>query len=518
MNIRNALCANLVSLPAMVGPALLGLLGLLASLAVAGVLVTATSPAMPVLIVLVLGAAIWIFGGKQPDTAFLFLIFFTAPIDIAKSIVSPTSLIFIPDAPGLSISLMDVAFIAWSALWLWRRITIPHPPLRLTKTDLAVLAFMFWIWFKSAQALSGGLGIATAIMYTKFIVVFFVMSHSLDSSQDWRTVVRASVIIFALQIVYVAAQIALGSPLPLPGAKVPDFASLVSLGTEGVAFRPVGFFNHPNPLADYLVLLLPVPLAMVIAGKRRLPRQVWWAALGMLLIGVAVLARTYSRGGWVCFGFAALVCVAYFWHAGIIAFKQIALGVIVVSMALALAVTLNPGLLLRITGNDSRSNESRGLLKQQAMAIIRDHPLAGVGFASYNRASRDYTPEGWAKITHEYRKALRQLVVHNHYLLLAAETGIPAMLLFAAIFTSLILRGLWRVCWADPGLAAITVGLSAGLAGNMLFLSSDNYYVDIRMSLLWLVGGLLQARLIHGAAVPVSAPSFAAPFAARGGT
>jgi O-antigen ligase len=474
----------------------LSLLGISTSLTVGFAILAGTSPALPAMIVLVLGAGIWICVGKTPDMAFLFLVLFTAPVDIAKAIVSPTSLIFIPDSPGLSISLMDVAFAGWTVLWMWRRRAAGHAPLRASRTDLCVLLLLCWFWLRSLGAQSGMLAIATVMMYTKFIVVFFVLSHSVRTPGEWRIVVRASAAIFALQIVYVMAQIALSNPLPLPGAKVPDVASLVSLGSEGVAFRPVGFFNHPNPLADYLVLLLPVPLAMLILGPRRLPRRVWLLALLVVLIGVAVVARTYSRGGWASMAFAALVCVAFFWHKRVIRSRHVALGMLAVAIAVGLAVAVNPGLLLRITGSDSRSTESRGLLTEQARDMIAGQPFAGVGFASYNRRSRDYTPEGFAKVSREYRKALGQLVVHNHYLLLAAEVGIPAMLLFVAIFVSLIVRGLRSVSWEDPGLAAITVGLASGLAGNMLFLSSDNYYVDIRMSLLWMTAGLLQARLL----------------------
>jgi putative inorganic carbon (HCO3(-)) transporter len=483
---------------------------LLAALGVAWIILAGESPALPLLIVIALGAVIVAFATRRPESILLFYLFFTAPIDISKALVSPTSRIFIPDAPGLSISLMDMAFLGWAVLWFWQFKVVERRTLRFTRTDLAAILFLGWIWVRTAGTLSGMLGVATAIMYSKFVLVFLVISHAVRSPQQWRIVLRAGTAIFVLQMVYVVAQIASGSPLPLPGAKVPDFASVVSLGSEGIAFRPTGFFNHPNPLADYLVLILSIPLCLVLMGRQRIPERVWWIALGVLLTGVVVLARTFSRGGWVSLTFGFTICVLFYWRARILSAKNIGIGAIMVSITLVLAVVIYPGLLLRITGSDSRSTESRGLLTQQAAAIIRDHPLVGVGFASYNRAAYEYNPPGFSQISKQYRQALHRLVVHNHYLLLAAETGIPSVLLFFGIFFSMVVRAFRRVTWADPARAAITVGLAGGLLGNLLFLSSDNYYVDIRMSMLWLTAGLLQSQLLHYSAAERHA--MASPF------
>jgi len=50
---------------------------------------------------------------------------------------------------------------------------------------------------------------------------------------------------------------------------------------------------------------------------------------------------------------------------------------------------------------------------------------------------------------------------------------------------------------------ALGIGLGCALISQMLFLASDNYDVDIRIFLLWLTAGLLQAmtRLQGGPAL-----------------
>jgi hypothetical protein len=52
----------------------------------------------------------------------------------------------------------------------------------------------------------------------------------------------------------------------------------------------------------------------------------------------------------------------------------------------------------------------------------------------------------------------------------------------------------------DPPTMALAVGLAAGVAGQALFITSDNYYVDIRIFLLWLSIGLLRAVVRIGTA------------------
>jgi len=83
--------------------------------------------------------------------------------------------------------------------------------------------------------------------------------------------------------------------------------------------------------------------------------------------------------------------------------------------------------------------------------------------------------------------------VHNGYLLLAAELGVPMMLLFMALMWRFV-RLPWSVPgWRDPGAYALAIGLAGSLAGQLLYWSSDNYYVESRVLMTWLTAGLLSA-------------------------
>ena len=83
-------------------------------------------------------------------------------------------------------------------------------------------------------------------------------------------------------------------------------------------------------------------------------------------------------------------------------------------------------------------------------------------------------------------------MVHNHYLLLAAELGIPTAVFFLLLLAS-FLRLPWSVpSWHDPALYALAIGLIGSVLAQLLFLNSDNYYADIRIYMLWLMLGCLR--------------------------
>jgi O-antigen ligase len=161
--------------------------------------------------------------------------------------------------------------------------------------------------------------------------------------------------------------------------------------------------------------------------------------------------------------------------------------------ALVAVVSVYPQLLLRLTAPDDRSTESRILLTDQAWTIIKAHPWVGVGYGGYNRAAYEYMAPAFANVSQEYQEALLQLVVHNHYLLVAAELGIPAMLFFGWLLVRLVLQPRPWAAWRDPTAFAMAAGLSGALVTQVLFLASDNFYADIRLFMIWLTAGTLQA-------------------------
>ncbi|MEO8298140.1 MAG: O-antigen ligase family protein [Burkholderiales bacterium] len=419
----------------------------------------------------------------------IFLLFFTTALDMSKAVVAPEPPFF---SPGLYLTVAQAVLLVWALLWLFDHAVRQRRRLPLSGLDALALLFLAVVWLQALRSPAGGIALAGALAYSLGVLGYYVVSHALVSLADVRLALKGVVAVFVLQAVFVALQMAAHAPIVLPGIKVAGGDMMLALG-DAAAFRPIGLFNHPNVMADYVLWLLLPALALVLMGRRRIAAGVWWLALAVLGVGGAMLLLSMSRGGWAAFVLGALVLGKVYWRCRLIGRRHLLAAAGLLAAALMAVALVYPQVFLRLTEPDSRSTESRVLLAEQALNIIRAEPLLGVGFGAYNRAAHDHIPSAWADVSADYQTALLQLVVHNQYLLTAAELGLPALLLWLLLLLGMAGQAWPLSQWQQPGLFALGTGLGAALIAHMLYLASDNYYVDIRIFQLWLAAGLLQA-------------------------
>ncbi len=448
-------------------------------------------------IVGLLGVGVWLAWGRQPRRLLIAALFFLAPVDVSKAIVAPLDRFY---SPGLYLSAAHVMLILLTVLWLGRRLLVERRSLPFTRLDLLALAWLGWICLRTIGSLQGGLATASAVAYGLAVLGFYVASHALETSEDLRLAMRAVVFGLIAEALWVAAQMAAHAPLALPGAKVGDTAGgsdMLFFGGAGEAFRPSGFFIHPNSLADHMTLLIPPAFALVLLGLRKLQARVWWTAAGVVVVASGLLLVTLSRGGWAAAVLGGAWVVFRYVRRGLLTRRHLAQMAVAGGIGAVALVAVYPDILLRLTAPDERSTESRLILNSQAFTIIKAHPWVGVGYGGYNRAAYEYIAPAFANISEEYQEALLQLVVHNHYLLIAAELGLPAMVFFAFLMTRFVLLPRPWASWRDPTSFALATGLSGAVVTQVLFLASDNFYADIRIFMIWLTAGTLQALCLQ---------------------
>ncbi len=458
------------------------------------------SAMLPAVGLVALAGALLMSGLGSVRRLLVFAFFFMAALDMSKAIVPPLERFY---SPGLYITVAQALMLLWGLLWVFQRVVRERRNLPFTRLDGWALAYLAWIWWCALRSPAGSLALASAMGYSLCVLSYYLVSHALTRVEDLRLVLKAVLLCFALQAAFVVLQMAVKAPIVLPGIKVAGLggAMTLSLG-ESSAFRPIGLFNHPNVMADYVLWLLLPALAVVLLGPQRIARRVWWTALAVLLASAGMLLASLSRGGWASGILGALVVGGAYWRLRFIGkgHLMVALGLVVLGLV-AVAVVY-PQVFLRLTESDARSTESRLLLNDQAFMIIRDHWFSGVGFGAYNQSAYDHIPGSWSFISEDYHRPLLMLVVHNHYLLVAAELGIPAVLFWFALLVRFARQAAPLAQWREPGLLALGVGLGGAMVAHLLYLASDNYYVDIRVFLLWTCAGLLQAltRLSTGQA------------------
>lgn len=452
---------------------------------------TTKTTVMVLLLLAGVAAAAWV---RQPTLGLIGLLFFTAPLDVSKALVAPLERFY---SPGLYVSPAHLLLLALAAVWALHRLFVERRGLPFTRLDAMAAAFLCVVWVGALRSQQGMLAIASAVAYSLAVLAFYVVSHVLNTPQRLRLALGASAAVLLLELVWTAGQVATRTAFALPGAKAGAAGGIVSFGGSDSAFRPTGFFIHPNALAHHMSLILLPALALTLMGPKHLPRRVWLVSAAVTLASTLMLLLSLSRGGWAAVVLGGLMLVVVYARRHILSLRQLGTAALGAALALAATVAAYPSIVLRLTRPDDRSTESRILLTDQALHILAQHPWLGVGFGDYNRAAYQYISPSWGGISADYQKMLLQLVVHNHYLLLAVELGLPAVLFFTWMLWRWV-RLPWPLRqWSEPATFALAVGLGSAMLAQMLFLSSDNYYADIRVFLIWLTAGVLQALTLH---------------------
>src|SRR5581483_3452817 len=225
---------------------------------------------------------------------------------------------------------------------------------------------------------------------------------------------------------------------------------------EGVR-RALGLYPSPNQLALYLGYALPFAAALALWAPAR---RAWFGALAALL-GLA-LALTFSIGGWLGAGASLLVLAALWGRRALVvtAAAGIALG------AASLAVGARLGVERILSGSTAAF---RRQVWTSSLAMLRDHPLFGVGLDNflYRYQLQYMLPEAWAEpnISHPHNWVLQ-------FWLEMGALGLIAVLGLLGRFAWLILRGLRaRPAGTERALLA---GSLAAVVGVFVHGSLDN--------------------------------------------
>lgn len=199
-------------------------------------------------------------------------------------------------------------------------------------------------------------------------------------------------------------------------------------------------FGHPNFVAGYLVLIIPVTIALAFSGKV-------WQKVGALVASVlfiGVLYTTSSRGGFL--GFLVFLLVA----AGFIIWRSrgkdrsIAIVGLVISLAILVSIAFSNSRVRQIIRVSSPTenalpvqvtvdNESqdRLFMWQAGFKIFQTHPILGVGPGNMSRIYDRYRPiETGGGLAH-----LQQL--HNTPIQILGELGLLGLSAYLLLIGSL---------------------------------------------------------------------------------
>lgn len=385
--------------------------------------------------------------------------------------------------PGLRVSVADVPLVLLAAVAtlgvLLGRIenTIPR------RVWALMAGLLFWYTAAALGAPNRTLaGFELAATLHAFLIAWIV------ASLFRRNLLGAILALIALQVTvhgaFAIAQGVTGRPIGATLVGKVIFTELVKFRVGDEAqLRPAGLFMHPIVLADYFVVTLPLLVARLATQRGIAMRLLLFVAV---VTGAAGLVFSLARGAWISLTVAMAVLAGLALRCRLLGARQLrAIAIGGFALALVFGAIFAPRIYDRFTKADPTSLASRFDMNRIAFRMIAANPVFGTGLNNYILTSPRYDREG---VMRDLRAP-----VHNLYFLEAAEAGIPALLLFLALFGSFLLAGLhYLPRMHDPELAWIVASLLAVLVGLLITQLADfSFRLEPLRSTIWLEVGLL---------------------------
>jgi O-antigen ligase len=271
--------------------------------------------------------------------------------------------------------------------------------------------------------------------------------------------------------------------LEWPGTLEPAMhgASVVQLENGLRILRAYGTLPHPNILGGLVLVTLLGPTSFFLTGRRRN-----YPALILLSLGIVLVILTFSRSAWLGLIVFFVLLVLKAKH-----FDRSKVFLLASTAALTTILVLFPLhdlFFTRISSastveTETMSMAGRSWITQQALSVIREHPLTGLGIGSFV-----------INLANTAAKGAPIEPVHNIFLLAFAELGVVGLILFVVLFAS-VARSIIR---STSPRAILAGALLAGLGTVSLF---DHYLLTIApgRTMLGLALGLWAGQVAHDA-------------------
>ncbi len=246
----------------------------------------------------------------------------------------------------------------------------------------------------------------------------------------------------------------------------------------GLGWQAQGTFVHASVFGMYISLLSIFNYRMAVFLRPKY-HKLYVAAF---FIGVVALYASYNRATWIAFATSMTLMFFVDVFRGN-AFKKRSAKLIFVIALIAAAGAARYGADIVNRFNDAEDSleanrsSSRKSLALDALRIIHNHPLVGVGLNNY----REYVNPETAGTK----------LVHCSYLLVAAETGWFGLALFLSILFSFIFIGVRTMKSKDALLSNVAAALvTAMISFSIAILPSPDYRISYVKNHIWMIFAL----------------------------
>ncbi len=356
-------------------------------------------------------------------------------------------------------------------------------------SDIAAAAFGCFVCLSVIPSAHPLLTLVRIPVLLRMPLIYFAVTRAVRSQDDLRLVTR---LLFGSLLFQSALSIVQTAGVSVPyvnylteHAEQVDYVDLGAV--EGA--RATGTIGYTTILSQYLGMLWPLALARILFGRSARERSLSVAALSLAVVS---LVLSLSRAEWINFVVVpgVLAVSAVIRHGG---GRRVVMRLAAAALCLvAVVAMLAPMVMRRLTIPDSDSAWSRIPMARVALEVIADHPALGVGLAQYTAVMNDPPYDLQALFPGG------KFGVHNAFLYLAAELGIPALLTLLFLFLTGWAYALGGMRSAVPILREAATWLVGGLTACFVHSNVEqSFHTSLVLNcLLWTM--LALAIVVHG--------------------
>jgi O-antigen ligase len=249
-------------------------------------------------------------------------------------------------------------------------------------------------------------------------------------------------------------------------------------------WRATGTLGVGNAFGCYIALLAPLSIRMAMFTSIK-PKWLWYT---ISILSLGSLLASYTRGAW----FAFIGSIIFFFYLDFFKRKLSRKQTVWLFVVLVVGVSFTSvkyGHIISGRMTDSKESlvgnrkHSRMGLAKDAFRIIKENPITGVGLNNYRY--------------HADRETQGTRIVHNAYLLIAAQQGYPGIAIFLILNLTIFIYGFKLRKSRDPALYHIGMAAMTGLLALFIYhLVAPDYRLVIPKLHHWRAIAFIVALLI----------------------
>lgn len=316
---------------------------------------------------------------------------------------------------------------------------------KLKKVPLkySMILFIVPFIFAAFTSFTISASIEKLIVYIVSFILLFLSINLIDSKQKLYYLILALIISSVIVSLYGLYQYKIGISVQeswVDRELNPDLKT-----------RVYSTLENPNILAEYLIMTIPLTIALLWNSKNKL-NKLWFLIIGFVQLLCILL--TFSRGGWIGIAFS-MVIFAIFIDRRLILF-YLAGALVLVAVSPEIIMTR-----IATIGNvEDSSTAFRFPLWMASFDIIKDYWLTGVGLG----------PIAFKAIYPNYmRMGITAVHAHNIYLQLFIETGILGFIGFLLfVFSNIRCNLISFAKGIDTKIKRISIAVMSSILGLLV--------------------------------------------------